>query len=147
MALETDVKNYVACWMQLGTKLWLHGGQEACQVQQVLEGGRYSQAFEDCWRQATEPTAGDCYLDGAETTIREMLSPSWDVIACGRCNMPVVLPIGALPPIGCPCQALDNWPNTELPPPRPPISSSDHLRSIQGRLKALCNPEPSATET
>jgi hypothetical protein len=134
MAPQIDVKNYVACWMQLGTKLWLHGGQNVCQVQQVLNGERYSDEFEHCWSQVLETTAGDCYLDGSTVTLAELMGQTWEIVDCARCNMPVALPSAGLPPSGCPCQGLDNWPNTEVPCPRPPIRTLDHLRTLQHRL-------------
>jgi hypothetical protein len=134
MASTVDVKNYVACWMQLGTPLWLDGGQQQRQVQQVLDGEQYSDEFEDCWQQVLATEAGDCYLDGTTVTVHELMGHSWEIVDCARCSMPVALPMAGLPPVGCPCQPLNNWPNTELPCPRPPVQNLEYLRSIQVRL-------------
>jgi hypothetical protein len=134
MANTIDVKNYIACWMQLGRSMWLQGGQQQRQVQQVLNGEQYSQEFEDCWQQVLAPDGGDCYLDGTTVTVNELMSPTWEIVDCARCHMPVALPTAGLPPVECPCQPLPNWPNTELPCPRPPVQTLDYLRSIQARL-------------
>jgi hypothetical protein len=133
MALETDVKKYVACWMQLGTKVWLRNGQPA-QVAQVIRGGRYTPEFEAFWSNVREQSAGDAYLDATETTLQELMSNSWDITQCARCTMPVAMRIAGVQPLGCPCQELVNWPNTDLPCPRPPVDDLTQLKGIQGRL-------------
>jgi hypothetical protein len=134
MALETEVKSYLACWMQLGTKVWLQKGQTWSQVQNVLENTRYSPEFEACWAQVREASSGDCYLEGTTVTLQELLGDSWDIIDCARCNMPVALPKAGVPVSDCPCQGLSNWPNTEIPCPRAPVNSQDHLKALQQRL-------------
>lgn len=134
MALETEVKSYLACWMQLGTKVWLQKSQAWSQVQNVLENTRYSPEFEACWEQVRNISSGDCYLEGTTVTLQELLSDTWDIIDCARCNMPVALPKAGVAPSDCPCQGLNNWPNTEIPCPRAPINSQDHLKALQHRL-------------
>jgi hypothetical protein len=134
MALETDVKSYLACWMQLGTKVWWQKGQSWYQVQNVLENTRYSPEFESCWDRVSAEASGDCYLEGTTITLQELLSDTWDIVDCARCNMPVALPIAGVPPSDCPCQDLSNWPNTEIPCPRAPVNSQDHLKALQHRL-------------
>ncbi|MGB8698164.1 MAG: hypothetical protein WCD18_02000 [Thermosynechococcaceae cyanobacterium] len=134
MALERDVKNYVACWMQLGTKVWLQGGQASCQVKAVIAGEQYSSDFEACWRQVSAPESGDCYLDGTTVTLRDLTSDAWEIMHCARCDMPLAIPIAGLADAGCPCQGLANWPNTEIPIPHPPVESRNYLKNIQHRL-------------
>ncbi len=133
MALEIDVKKYVACWMQLGTKVWLRNGQPA-QVAQVIQGGRYTPEFETLWSNVREQTTGDAYLSGTEITLQELMSNNWDIVQCARCTMPVAMQIAGVQSLGCPCQELVNWPNTDLPCPRPPVNDFDKLKGIQSRL-------------
>jgi hypothetical protein len=133
MALETDVKKYVACWMQLGTKVWLRNGQPA-QVTQVIQRGRYTHKFEAFWSNVREQAAGNAYLSGTETTLQELMGNSWDIAQCARCTMPVAMQIAGVQSLGCPCQELVNWPNTDLPCPRPPVDDLAQLKGIQGRL-------------
>ena len=134
MASESDVKDYVACWMQLGKVVWLKNGQRSCRLERVHLGDRYSPEFEACWAQLRDPAMGDCFLDGSSVTIQELLHQEWDIHPCARCDMPVAIPAVGVSSALCPCQDLPNWPNTELPSPRPPVNSSDRLKSIQNRL-------------
>ncbi|WP_404789667.1 hypothetical protein [Altericista sp. CCNU0014] len=134
MALEADVKKYIACWMQLGKKVWINAGQSFCLAQTVLERDRYSPEFEQCWAQITDAHSNDCYLDGTTIDVKELLSDSWEIVECARCDMPISLPAAGLPVLGCPCNSLPNWPNTELPLPRAPVNSSERLLAIQKNL-------------
>jgi hypothetical protein len=143
MALATDVKKYIACWMQLGTKVWLRNGQPV-EVKKVIQGGQYSSEFEALWsaidRPASDRQAGDrqtvaeAYLDGTSTTLQDLLGNNWEIVQCARCTMPVAIATAGVQPLDCPCQDLENWPNTEVPCPRPPIDSLTQLKGIQGRL-------------
>jgi hypothetical protein len=136
MAQETDVKKYLACWMQLGTKVWLRNGQPA-QVAQVMRRGRYTPEFETFWSNVCAHTTGDAYLDGTEITLQELMSHTWDIVSCSRCTMPIAMMTAGVQPLGCPCQGLENWPNTELPSPRPPIDDLARLKGIQASLESL----------
>jgi hypothetical protein len=132
MALETEVKKYVACWMQLGNQVWFRNGQPA--QAQVIQRGRYTPEFEALWSKVYEPAKGDAYLSGTTITLQELMSNSWDIVQCARCTMPVAIQIAGVQPLGCPCQELVNWPNTDLPCPRPPIDDLAQLKGIQSRL-------------
>jgi hypothetical protein len=55
----------------------------------VVIGDRDSQEFEDCWQKLLSPESGDCYLEGRELTIAELLTDEWDIDPCARCEMPV----------------------------------------------------------
>jgi hypothetical protein len=136
MALEADVKKYVACWMQLGTKVWFRNGQPA-QVAQVVRRGRYTSEFEIFWNNICKQPNGDVHLDGTEITFQELMSNNWDIVSCARCTMPVAMTSAGVQPLGCPCQGLENWPNTELPCPRAPIDDLARLKSIQASLDSL----------
>jgi hypothetical protein len=134
MALDQDVKSYLACWMQLGTKVFVPSDQTWRSVQHILDGTNYSSEFEAFWEQVRGPAAGDCYLEGTTVTFQDLLSNSWDIIDCARCDMPIAVPAAGIAPTNCPCHTLDNWPNTEIPCPRAPIDSQDHLKALQHRL-------------
>jgi hypothetical protein len=133
MAPATEIKKYMACWMQLGTKVWLPNGQPA-QVREVIKGDQYSAEFEALWNSISEQAAAAVYLDGTPAPIQELMGNGWDIVQCARCLMPIAMTKAGVQPLGCPCQGLENWPNTELPIPRPPIDSAAQLRNIQDRL-------------
>lgn len=134
MASEQEVKRYLAYWFQLGKKVLIRNGQIALQPRQVIKGDRYSQEFEDIWQQIVSPESGNCYLEGTDQTIAELLTPQWDVSPCARCEMPVPVRRAGMPPDCCPCFELDNWPNTDLPNPREPVCSQERLGRIRDRL-------------
>lgn len=135
MSSEDQVRQYLAYWFQLGKKVVIRNGQEVLQPRSVIAGDRYSQEFEDCWQRIQSPDAGDCYLEGTDQTIAELLSPEWEIDSCARCAMPVPIRSIGLPPDSCPCFDLPNWPDSEMPQPRSPISSQALLSQIRDRLK------------
>ncbi len=134
MASHNQIRKYIAYWFQLGKKVLIRNGQEAIRPEVVISGDRYSQEFEECWQQILSSESGDCYLDGTHQTIKELSSPEWDISSCSRCSMPIPSRVKGMPPQCCPCFDLPNWPNTETPLPRSPISSQSHLLSISQRL-------------
>ncbi len=134
MASQQEVKQYLAYWFQLGKKVAIGNGKASLLPQEVIKGDRYSEEFEECWQQIISQKAGDCYLEGTQETIAELLSPAWEVNLCARCTMPVPVRNVGMPPDLCPCNDLSNWPNTELPPPRSPVNTQDQFRVIRDRL-------------
>ncbi len=136
MASEQQVRTYLAYWFQLGKKLLWRNGQEQLLPQPVINGDRYSQQFEDCWRKIMTVSGKDCYLEGSRETIEDLLSPAWDIDGCARCAMPVPVTEIGIQSLECVCNDLENWPNSELPQPRSPVSNSARLNSINSRLKA-----------
>ncbi|MBV8883037.1 MAG: hypothetical protein JO235_03420 [Chroococcidiopsidaceae cyanobacterium CP_BM_RX_35] len=138
MASEQEVRRYLAYWFQLGKKVVIHNGQKTLLPQPVIQGDRYSQAFEDCWQQIRSPaTAGDCYLEGTDETVATLLTPAWEMNSCARCEMPVPVQSVGMPPLSCPCNDLSNWPNTEVPAPRSPVDTSAKLTEIRNRLLGI----------
>jgi len=135
MASEHQVRQYIAYWFQLGKKVLIHNGKEALLPQPVIQGDRYSEEFESCWQKIISPESGDCHLEGTQETIAQLLAPGWDVSPCGRCQMPVPIKTVGMPPELCPCNDLPNWPNTEVPQPRSPVSSQSRLIEIRDRLQ------------
>ena len=132
MASEQEVRQYLAYWFQLGKKVLISNGHTML-PQPVIRGDRNSEEFEECWRQIS-PESGNCYLEGTEETIAELLTPAWDVAGCARCNMPVPVRSVGMPPLSCPCNDLSNWPNTEVPAPRSPVNTQAQLTDIRARL-------------
>lgn len=134
MASEVQVKQYVALWLQLGKKVLAQGGQQVLYPQPVLEGDQYSAEFNQCWQVISASDAGDCYLEGTDLTIRNLLTEQWQVIDCSRCAMPLPIPDAGIASPECPCHDLPSWPNEELPQPRRPIDNKHYLRGICSRL-------------
>lgn len=135
MASEHQVRKYIAYWFQLGKKVLIRNGAVALLPKPVIAGDRYSREFEECWQKMISPESGDCYLQGTEETIAQLLTPAWEISACARCAMPVPLRDPGMPPELCPCNDLANWPNTEMPLPRSPVSTQLQLSGIRDRLK------------
>ena len=135
MASENQVREYIAYWFQLGKKVLIRNGSEALLPQPVITGDRYSPEFEQCWQKIISPDSGDSYLQGTDETIAQLLTPAWEISACARCAMPVPLRDAGMPPELCPCNDLDNWPNTEMPQPRSPVSTKLQLSGICDRLR------------
>ena len=141
MASEQEVKQYLAYWFQLGKKVYVRNGQDALQPTSILNnhgnGNGYSYEFEACWQQIRIAGMGNCYLEGTNQTLAEMLTQQWEISACARCEMPVPVQSAGIPDPACPCDDLPTWPNTELPQPRSPIASQSHLLGIRDRLLKL----------
>ncbi|MDJ0687096.1 MAG: hypothetical protein QNJ41_01160 [Xenococcaceae cyanobacterium MO_188.B32] len=135
MASQQQLKTYLAYWFQLGKKVFLSKDGKELLPQPVIRGDRYSQEFEDCWQKIIAHQGQDCYLEGTEQTIEELLSPTWTITSCARCNMPVPMIELGIQPVDCPCNDLDEWPNSEIPQPRSPINTVVHLSKIQSRLQ------------
>jgi hypothetical protein len=135
MATTNQLKSYIAQWFQLSKPILYRGGERTYLTQPVLEGGRYSAAFEGCWQQVYAH-AGDCHLEGTNETIAELMTSNWEIVDCARCSMPVPIRQSGLPPQHCPCHNLANWPNQELPLPHLPVNSNDQIRRICQCLKA-----------
>ena len=134
MSSQPQVKRYLAYWFQLGKRVILDKSNSTVLVNPVIVGEHYSQQFEDICKLIFSPDSGDCYLEGTQQTVAELLLPDWEVEDCALCQMPIPIKKAGMPSPICPCNDLLTWPNTELPAPREPISSNSHLRGICDRL-------------
>ena len=135
MASIPEVRQYLAHWFQLGKTIQINQDQEI-QPQSVFRGTEYTAEFEDCWQQAI--AAQDCYLEGTDQTITELLSAQWDLVSCARCTMPIPLPAVGLPvDQTCPCNDLPNWPNSEVPVPRSPSDVAKKTDNLRQRLAQI----------
>ena len=134
MASKTEVKKYLAYWFQLGKKVLINNGAASLQPVNVIDGENYSEDFEKCWELVLSSESGECYLEGTQQTVSELLSPEWDIASCSRCEMPVPQKNLGMPSLSCPCNDISNWPNTDLPPPREPVGSQKQLTKIRDSL-------------
>jgi hypothetical protein len=137
MADSEQVKKYLAYWFQLGKRVMIRGGAEALRPQTIIQGDRYSNELEACWSRVLAPESGDCYLEGTEETIADLLSDAWEISDCSRCAMPVPIRNLGITSLACPCNDLPGWPDTETPAPRSPISSTDYLTQLRERLGGI----------
>ncbi|MFM7440407.1 MAG: hypothetical protein ACKO2V_17715 [Snowella sp.] len=140
MTSETQVKQYLAYWFQLGKKIVLTKSGETVIPEPIFAGQHYSLAFESCWQRILLVSA-DAYLEGTNQTIEQLLSPAWEFIPCARCTMPVPASNTTIPFCYCPCQDLASWPNLELPLPRIPTDTQQSLSTIHQRLLQRSNQE------
>jgi hypothetical protein len=134
MANKQDVKRYLGYWFQLGKKVIILNGADNLKPQKVIDGDRYSEEFEACWQKILSPSSGECYLEGTEETISQLLTPDWDIMGCARCFMPIPVKNAGFSSEICPCHNMPNWPNMELPPPRSPIDTKEKIMEIRNRL-------------
>lgn len=133
MASKYEVKTYLAYWFQLGKKVLTVNGAATLRPHRVIVGDRYSDEFEECWLKIV--SAGEhYYLEGTRETVAELLSPTWEIMDCVRCSMPVPIRSAGMPSESCPCNDISDWPNTELPPPRSPVNTQEKLIGIRDRL-------------
>lgn len=139
MASASQVKQYLAYWLQLGKKVLIRNGDAVLQPQPVIIGDRYSQEFERCWQTILSPESGECYLDGTEQTIAQLLTSEWELFVCSRCTMPIPLRVVGMPPERCPCFDLPGWPDLDTPLPRSPVNTQAQLQSIRDRLVSASN--------
>ncbi len=133
MATEQDVRKYLAYWFQAGKGITSPQG-DCDRPEPVFSGDRYSDAFEALWQTALA-SKDTCYLDGTDQTVADLLSETWDIKSCARCEMPVPAATVGIGAPTCPCNDLPTWPNFDLPQPRSPISSTDHLNRLRDRLR------------
>jgi hypothetical protein len=134
MAEQQQVKRYLAHWFQTGKAVIESKKGDKILPSIIIEGDRYSSEFEICWQKLLTQEHQDSYLEGTSQTIKQLLSPQWEIIACARCQMPVPICSSAVHCSSCPCFDLDLWPNNDLPSPHAPIDSRFYLRKIHDRL-------------
>ncbi len=137
MANQHEVKKYLAHWFQLGKKVVVHHTGQSLLPKPVFDGDRYSPEFEECWTEIISTNTSDCYLEGTNETIEELLTPAWEIWPCGRCAMPIPIKTLGLPSVLCPCHYLSTWPNHDLPAPRCPVDSQEQLSAIRDRLNSI----------
>ena len=134
MASTEQVKQYLTHWFQLGKYIICPKQQEKIYPQVIFEEHHYSKEFEQCWQKILDIDA-DCYLEGTEQTIQQLLTPAWEIIHCPRCELPIPISVAGIPSTVCTCFDLSTWPNNELPAPRIPSNTTTHLHRLRQRLQ------------
>lgn len=133
MANATEVKEYLGYWFQLGKGVVFPKSQVIVLPEPIFTQQYFSAAFEACWQRIlTSPE--DCYLEGTEQSLQDLLTPEWEIISCARCALPIPTSRSHIPSCLCPCVDLESWPNSELPQPRLPLNRVLSLRKIHSRL-------------
>ena len=135
MAEATQVKKYLAYWFQLGKKIKISSQNRSLLPKKILNGYVYSSEFEELWALVTQDLhPEDCYLEGTNQTIGQLLSSEWEITDCARCGMPVPIIQLGMQNNSCVCDDLENWPNNELPNPRSPVNNQQKLIRIRESL-------------
>lgn len=134
MANTNKVKEYLACWFQLGKQVISDNNSQVLLPSNIFGVNGYSKEFENCWELIISPDSGEWYLETTEQTISQLLQSSWEITSCARCSMPVAIRNVGVSSHTCPCHNLNNWPNTDLPAPHIPISYQERLREICNKL-------------
>ncbi len=117
MASQLEVKKYLAHWFQLGKKVYVRNGDFTMLPSKIFNDTDYSAEFDRCWKLISSDVSGDCYLEDTTQTIDDLLSPSWEVVDCARCAMPIPLKVAGISTESCPCVNLSHWPNNTVPVP------------------------------
>ena len=141
MATQTQVKNYLAYWFQLGKHVVADDSSTTYLPKTVIQGDRFSPEFEQCWREILQGNIDTLHLQGTDQTVADLLSSSWEISNCSRCDMLIPTPEVVIQPVLCPCNDLPEWPNEEVPKPRLPVNSERHLSRLRDRLLASFSAE------
>jgi hypothetical protein len=132
MASDTNVQQYIAHWFQLGKGIHTRQGQ-VLKPKRVFYGDKYTPEFQACWQRIVQDS--ECYLEGTEQTIAQLLSGRWAIDDCARCSMPIPnMVAGLVGQQGCPCADMPNWPSDAVPMPRSPLAVSAKTQEIRQRL-------------
>ena len=135
MAQSQQVKKYLAYWFQLGKKIVHSSGSKNLTPKKILNVDGYTAEFEQLWSLISQEShSQEYYLEGTGQSIKQLLSPQWDIVSCARCKMPVPMIELGQQSSTCVCDDLDNWPNNELPIPRQPINTQNKLIKIRESL-------------
>jgi hypothetical protein len=137
MATQEQVKEYLACWFQLGKGIEVAKENRVVCFKSILHGDRYSREFEDCWENILRSQGKGFALEGTDQSIDELFSSGWEIRSCSRCQLPVPMRELGNQCLLCPCSDLPGWPNLDLPTPRSPIDSRSHLGKICDRVSEL----------
>ncbi len=132
MANKTEVKEYLAYWMQLGRRVIVN--DRVISLDRVVAGDHYTTRFEEIW-QEMQAHPESASLEGSDHTLQQLLAPTYELLDCPRCHLPLPSPtLGPRSAQPCPCEHLHLMPPLDTVPPRLPISTQAQLRSIHQRL-------------
>ena len=131
MATHQEIRQYLTHWFQLGKPLILNGTPHT--ITPTLNTDRPSPEFETLWQQILK-TPHLAHLEGSEIDLAQLLSGTWDIIDCARCEMPIPLKIAGIIDNHCICQDMTTWPNNDTLQPHSPIDTTDKLQQLRDRL-------------
>ena len=137
MATQEQVKEYLACWFQLGKGIEMAGEDRILRFKSILQGDRYSREFETCWQQIVRSQGKGFALEGTHQGIDELFSSGWEMHSCCRCQLPIPVRDLGNQCLMCPCADLPGWPNLDLPAPRSPVDTRSHLGKIYDRVSEV----------
>ena len=135
MATSTEIKGFLARWLQLGKAVEPVGDGQPFKPHRVLSLHGYSQEFEQWWNEF-EANSHQWSLSGSSQPLSELFRPEWEISSCARCDMPIPLLVAGLNGTDCPCSDLSTWPNLELPQPHTPRETENKLKQIHLKLKS-----------
>jgi hypothetical protein len=131
MATHQELRHYLTHWFQLGKPLILNGTPDL--ITPTLNTDRPSPEFEALWQQILE-TPHLAHLQGSDRTLAELLTGTWDIIDCARCDMPVPLKTIGNIDNHCICDDMTTWPNSDTLAPHSPINTTDRLQQLSRNL-------------
>ena len=134
MATSTEIKGFLARWLQLGKSIEPVGEGQPFKPNRVLSLQGYSREFEDWWDEF-QGNSSQWVLSGSPNPLSELFRPEWEISSCARCDMPIPLRVAGVNDTSCPCNDLPTWPNLELPHPHTPGDTEHKLRQIHFSLK------------
>ncbi len=136
MASLEQVQQYLAHWFQLGKPVVIGPTQATYLPNPVIQNGRHSDDFQRCWQQILAHGGRNCYLQGTDQTLDQLMEPTWEITDCARCDMPIPMTTHGISTAACPCFDLPLWPNQQVPAPRNPVSNRRHLTRLRQRLES-----------
>ncbi len=136
MATQSQVKQYLACWLQVGKRVVHSRDGTEFNSPQILTINGYSEEFEAWWHEFSQD-ASHWYLEGSDRPLDCLLTPQWDMVDCPLCVMPVPKLIAGVNDTACTCSDLALWPNLDLPTPHTPEDKHQRLDQLRDKLRFL----------
>lgn len=134
MASLAQVKQFIACWLQLGKRVLHTNGTLQFNPSSILNSQGYTPEFESWWKMFSQD-AKHWYLEGGDRTLEPLLSHQWEIVDCSRCAMPVPMKTAGVNESACPCADLELWPNLDLPQPHTPEHTDSKLNRLRQKLR------------
>lgn len=131
MATHQEIRHYLTHWFQLGKRIIINGTPHT--IAPTLNTDRPSAEFEILWQEIlANPHLA--YLEDSEIDLAQLLTGTWEIVDCARCEMPIPLKIAGIIDNHCICQNMDTWPNSDTLEPHNPINTTQHLQQLRQRL-------------
>ncbi len=136
MASESQVKEYLACWLQVGKRILHDSGNREFHDPRIVNKRGYTSEFESWWDEFRE-NAHHWHLEGCNNALDVLFTPQWDIVDCALCVMPVPKLVAGVNDPNCTCSDLELWPNLEIPKPHTPNDMQDKLTKLRKKLRIL----------